>query len=41
MICVDDGLLSHQRVLPLFDILYQGIEFLVVGRVVVDQNNSK
>jgi hypothetical protein len=36
VIYVDDGLLSHQIVLPLFDSLYQGIELLVVGRVVED-----
>jgi hypothetical protein len=36
MICVDDGLLSHHIMLPLFDILYQGIELLVVGMVVED-----
>jgi hypothetical protein len=36
VICVDDGLLSHHIVLPLFDSLYQGIKFLVIGRVVED-----
>jgi hypothetical protein len=34
VICVDDGLLSHQTMFPLFDNLYQGIEILVVDRVV-------
>jgi hypothetical protein len=34
VIYVNDGLLSHQIVLPLFDSLYQGIELLIVGRVV-------
>jgi hypothetical protein len=36
MICVDDGLLSHQIMLPLFDNFYQGIELLVIDRVVED-----
>jgi hypothetical protein len=36
VICVDDGLVSHQIVLPLFDNLYQGIELFVIGRVVED-----
>jgi hypothetical protein len=31
---MDDGLLSHQIVFPLFDSLYQGIEIFFVGRVV-------
>jgi hypothetical protein len=36
VIGVDDGLLSHQIVLQMFYILYQGIEILVIGRVVED-----
>jgi hypothetical protein len=36
VICVDDGLLSHQIMLPCFDSLYQGIELLVVGRLIED-----
>jgi hypothetical protein len=31
---VDDGLLAHQILLPLLENLNQGIEFLVIGRVV-------
>jgi hypothetical protein len=34
VIYADDGLLSHQTMFPLFDNLYQGIELLVVDRVV-------
>jgi hypothetical protein len=36
VICVDDGLLAHQIVIPHFDGLYQGIEILVISRVVED-----
>jgi hypothetical protein len=36
VICVDDGLLAHQIVLPLFDILYQGIQLLVIIRLFED-----
>jgi hypothetical protein len=37
VIYVDDGLLSHQIVLPIFDSLYQAIEILFVGRLVEDR----
>jgi hypothetical protein len=36
VIFVDDVIISHQIVLPIFNILYQGIYILVIGRVLED-----
>jgi hypothetical protein len=35
VIYVDDGLLSHEIVLPLFENFYYGIELLFVGKVLL------
>ena len=36
VICVDNGFLSHHKVLPLHNKLNRGIQFLIIGRVVCD-----
>jgi hypothetical protein len=36
VIYVDDGIFSHNIVLPLFDNMYQGIDPLVICRVIED-----